>query len=206
MLALRGLPSGTIGSPDRERLDTCFAAFPYEGPVRQLVQALKYRGAVATARIMAELIVERAPPEMLTGALLIPAPAHPARRRARGFNQAALIAREIAAATGVTVCDCLHRDNIRPPQATLSRAERLLLPAGSISVKHSRNGNPEHVFLTDLPAKVVLLDDVTTTGVTLDVCASAIRERYPAGQRPGYRIAIGALTFAGTSAHPAEIK
>jgi predicted amidophosphoribosyltransferase len=198
----------------RSQFNGCFAAYPYEGPARELVQALKFRGAVSAAREMAALIIERVPPGLLEGAVLVPAPAHPSRRRSRGFNQAALLAQEIAAACDLAVADMLIRDRGRAPQATLSRSERLLLPAGSIRVggmrfdqvmaasqKRLANGKS----LAEFPTKVVLLDDVVTTGCTLEICASAIRERYPSGSSKmtsAPMLEVGILTFASTSAHP----
>jgi predicted amidophosphoribosyltransferase len=156
----------------------------------------------------------------------VPVPAHPARRRSRGFNQAALLAHEIAAICELEVHDCLVRDSGVAPQATLSRAERLMLPRDSIRVEsikpEAKKRTTIRKSLAELPTKVVLLDDVTTTGVTLEVCASAIRERYPVGsltkvpihrmdvqdldvpQLDSQQMAIGALTFASTSAHPAR--
>ncbi|MGH2905726.1 MAG: ComF family protein [Solirubrobacterales bacterium] len=204
------LPAGTIAP--RATLDVGFAAFPYEGVARELVHALKFRGAVAVSREMAALMVERVPTGMLTDVVLVPVPAHPANRRSRGYSQTALLARELAAICELPVLDCLVRDSARPPQSTLSRAERLRLPKWSIRAEVPASYRQNPFALAGFPTKVVLLDDVTTTGVTLEVCASAIRERYPAERlseertkewREGDgRAAIGVLAFAGTSAHP----
>jgi predicted amidophosphoribosyltransferase len=207
--AIERLPCGSLSQCTRAQFAASFAAYPYEGPARELVQALKFRGAVAAAREMAALIVERVPVGLLVDSVLVPAPAHPGRHRSRGFNQAALLAHEIAAICDLTVLDCLTRDRTRAPQATLSRTERLTLPVSSIRVgqikprskKRATTGNP----LAIVPTKVVVLDDVTTTGVTLEVCASAIRERFiPPVGNSHLTPAIGALTFASTSAHPAR--
>jgi ComF family protein len=223
------LPHGTLMRATRKHFaDGCFAAYPYEGPARELVQALKFRGAAAAAREMAALVVARVPVGLLNGAALVPVPAHPARHRERGFNQAALLANEISAICELPVLDMLVRDRARPPQSTLSREERLKLPERSVSVKPEVRGVEKRpiteISLGSSPTKVVLVDDVTTTGVTLEVCASAIRERYPTGlsiQQPADRMAhrqsadvqmqfedlkIGALAFASTSAHPAQMK
>jgi predicted amidophosphoribosyltransferase len=213
--AVERLPRGLIAPALRARFSASFAAFPYEGPVREIVQALKFRGAVAAAREMAALMVERVPVGLLEDSVIIPVPAHPSRRRSRGFNQAALLAREIAAICELEVWDCLARDHTQAPQSTLSRDDRLALSPDSIRVAqikpHSKKRTTIGNSLANLPTKVVLLDDVTTTGVTLDICASAIRERYPVGysNHPSHRMAlhqvqIGVLTFASTSAHPAH--
>jgi predicted amidophosphoribosyltransferase len=73
-----------------------WAPVAYDGPAGDLVKALKFHGARRVAREMAALILANAPPTMLAGTL-VPVPLHPARRRTRPFNQAALIAEAIAA-------------------------------------------------------------------------------------------------------------
>jgi competence protein ComFC len=100
------------------------APVAYEGPGRDLVRALKFRGALSLGDEMAALAVASAPSELLRGAL-VPVPLHPARLRRRGFNQAAVLARAISRATGLAVCGCLRRRGPAPPQVGRSRGARL---------------------------------------------------------------------------------
>ncbi|MGH2960012.1 MAG: ComF family protein, partial [Solirubrobacterales bacterium] len=158
------------------------AAFPYEGVVRPLIAALKFRGAVAIARELADLMRPRLPNWLEDAEWIVPVPAHPARRRARGYNQSLLLARALARSTDAKVVDCLRRTQNTSPQSQLSRAKRLEFPRQAISIderilrQHDRNS------LVQIPTKVVLCDDVATTGVTLEVCAQAIREwHHPTG-------------------------
>ena len=138
------------------------AALVYEGPARDLVRALKFRGAVGLADAMAALMIAAAPPGLLSGAL-VPVPLHPLRRRARGFNQAERLTRALGRRTGLPVADCLVRPGVGRRQVGRGRGDRLAGPRGAIKA----GGR--------VPARAVLVDDVVTTGATLSACAAALR-------------------------------
>ncbi|MBI4898644.1 MAG: ComF family protein [Actinobacteria bacterium] len=178
--------------PATGALTALFAAFPMEWPARDLVHALKYRSAVAVANEMARLIAARVPSGMLDGALLVPVPAHPVHQRLRGYNQSLLLARELARVGRLPFCDCLERTSSSPPQTGLPRSRRLALDPAAFRARSQPIRHPRKS--TEFPTNVVLLDDVVTTGVTLEVCAFAIRRRFGSEVR--------ALTFAGAGAHP----
>lgn len=173
------------------------AAFINSGVARDLVLALKFRGEVALAGVMAELMLERLPRAVGDAEWIVPAPPHPARSRVRGYSPATLIARELARRTGARSVECLTRDGARRPQSELARAERLAMPAHSIAVSNAALRHAGIDPLAEFPTNVVVCDEVTTTGVTLELCAQAIRERQPeAGPRQ-----IRFLSFASTEAH-----
>jgi ComF family protein len=139
-----------------------WAPLAYEGPARELVRALKYRGAEALAAGMAAQMAATVPPTFAGGSL-VPVPLHPSRLRRRGFNQAELLARGLAPRTGLELTPCLERRRSQAPQAGRGRAERV---GGSAGV-HVPGGR-------GVPRRALLVDDVVTTGATAAACARAL--------------------------------
>lgn len=161
-----------------------WAPLAYEGPAAALARALKYRGARGLAGPMAAQMVANAPLDLLAvPAALVPVPLHPARRRHRGYNQAALLAAALAQRTGLEVADCLQRSGPRSRQVGRSREQRLAGIEGTIGLPGDRAAPPP-------PPHAVIVDDVATTGATLAACATALRA---AGAR-----SVAAVTFART--------
>jgi ComF family protein len=154
-----------------------WAPVAYAGPARDLVRALKFRGATAVADTMAAQIAANAPTSMLEGAL-VPVPLHPRRLRRRGYNQARLMTDALERRAGLPGADCLRRSGSAATQVGRDRRERRLGPAGSIELR------------VRPPARVLLVDDVATTGATLAACAAALRA---AGSTE-----VAALVFART--------
>lgn len=158
-----------------------WAAVSYEGPARALVRALKFRGAVGLVDAMAAQMAANAPPGLLDGRSLVPVPLHPARRRRRGFNQAEQLAVRLARRAGLALSDCLERSSggARSSQVGRGREERLRAVEGI----RLRAG-------AAVPLRVLLVDDVVTTGSTLAACATAL-------ERAGVR-EVGAVVYART--------
>ncbi len=175
-----GLPllPGLSACPRCRRGRQVFAAGsslgPYEGPLRAAVHALKYSGRRRAAARLAELLLESEAVLRLvaTSDVLVAVPLHPRRLRERGFNQAALIARELAERTARPCCpDALVRRLDTAPQAGLSAAARRKNVRAAFAVR--RRGSVAGKTVT-------LVDDVVTTGATAQACG---RELLAAGAR-----------------------
>lgn len=144
--------------------DRCIAALRYEFPADELIQALKYRGELMLAPVLADLLA-RAVAHAPRPDVILPLPLSPARLRERGFNQAGEIARPLARRLDVRLdLDTLVRVRDTAPQARLSAAER------------SRNVRGAFACLSRLAGlHVAVVDDVMTSGATLSEAAKALK-------------------------------
>jgi ComF family protein len=149
----------------RERfIDRARAIGAYDGALRAVIHALKYDGRRSLARPLGALMRDRGA-QVLDGAVCaVPVPLHLSRRRHRGFNQADDLARHV----GLPVCRALRRVRATPTQTGLPAARR--------------HRNVRNAFATTRAAAaltgaiVLVIDDVSTTGATLEACARALKE------------------------------
>jgi len=145
------------------------SAFVYEEPVRGLIHSLKYRGATSLAAPLGRRMADAWSKLHLQTDVLIPVPLHPRRELRRGYNQSLLLAQSMGLAIQIAVTgDTLRRSRDTASQTHLNRAER----------RH----NVENAFLCDNDRmirgkRVTLVDDVATTGATLEACAGVLREQ-----------------------------
>jgi ComF family protein len=136
----------------------------YEGSLRNIIHAFKYEGRRSLARRLAAMMRARSPEIFADVGATVPVPLHPSRRRSRGFNQAHDLARHL----GLPVVHALRRTRATATQADLPAAERY----GNVRGAFAPTGNA-----ASLRGSVVLVvDDVMTTGATLESCARVLRE------------------------------
>ncbi len=144
------------------------AAVSYEGPVRSLLHALKYQSVKAIGVYCGQLLFYTASIPSVN--LVTAVPLHRDRQRWRGFNQSQVIAETLAKLLNVPYSNLLERHCFSKTQASLSDPQaRLQNVAGSFKLSSS-------LINSDLnQEKILLIDDVTTTGATLNECAFVLK-------------------------------
>jgi ComF family protein len=151
-------------------MDAVVFAAPYAGTARELVQRFKYRADFAAGRMLSDLLAERVAAAFPGGAgvdLLVPVPLHRRRLAGRGFNQAALLARDVGRRLGLPVgVATLARARATRNLAGLHPEERVNELREAFTVR--RQG-------VAAGARVLLVDDVLTTGATVSGCSHALK-------------------------------
>jgi ComF family protein len=145
----------------------CFGA--YEGPLRELVHLFKYGKVRSLARPLGNLLAAALPLDESFDAIA-PVPLHWRRQWQRGFNQSELLARNIAGRTGIPVVLALRRLRSTSAQAGLNNAGRRQNVAGAFACRRGAR------WARRIQAKrILLVDDVMTTGSTAAACALALK-------------------------------
>ncbi len=154
--------------------DGIAAATLYNPVSRKLVLAFKHGGRIALAAMLARLIAARLP-DLPDGSVIVPVPLHRWRLWRRGFNQAALLARELERmGKGRLIPDGLVRSKSTPALGGLSATARARMLRGAIAV-HRR------AAAQIAGTHVVLVDDVLTSGATTNACVKALKKAGASG-------------------------
>ena len=170
-----------IESPEEELCEDCagsrrsyvkgFPVFNYMPPLSDALMALKYGGRQEYALFYGEEIYRAYGSEMKACGIdaLVPVPLHPKKLLSRGYNQAELIAASLGKCLGVEVRnDILKRVSFTTPQKQLGNTER---------EKNLRKAFKAYDDIKDLPETVLLVDDIYTTGSTIEACTIACMEK-----------------------------
>jgi len=148
-------------------IDGIRSAVIFEGPLREAIHHLKYRGKTSLAVPLGAFLSARWQADPLPADAIVPVPLHASRTRERGYNQSTLLAEQLSRASGLPLTESmLKRVRATTPQVTLNAAERKLnvCDAFQASGEVARG------------RRVLLVDDICTTGATLEACSIALRQ------------------------------
>ena len=151
----------------RQQLCKVRCAVWFDGPVRRAVHALKYEGRFGVAKPLAKLMMQAAPNWRPKADLIVPVPLHAQRHAKRTYNQSELVAKQLSAEYGIPVAatSLLRRRNTTP-QVTLKSDERV----------HNMKNAFHAVESIIKGRRVLLIDDVVTTGATIYASAEALQQ------------------------------
>jgi len=144
-----------------------------EGPLRRAVYGLKYDHIRELAEPLGDMLANYYQTTPLPTDVIIPVPLHRRRQRERGYNQSALLAQHLGSATEIPVrCDLLQRHRYTRSQTRLTAQQRSRNVKGAFSCAKQPD-----LAKAISGKKVLLIDDVATTGATLRACAQALRNQ-----------------------------
>jgi competence protein ComFC len=138
------------------------------GIVRDLIHRFKYGGEVWLGSLLSDVLAQGLLDPRLRGRsfdAVVPVPLHPLRKREREFNQAEVLSRELARKSELTFCEALERVRYTVTQTHFDRRRRM---------QNLRNAFTVHRNATVQGKDVLLIDDVLTTGSTLDECSRVL--------------------------------
>jgi len=149
------------------KIDGIRSPFRFDGTMREAIHQLKYRNLRVLAVPLAKLLQDYLITDPMPAEVLVPVPLHQKRLRERGYNQSSLLARQLGKLANLPIADdCLIRQRHAPPQArTATVEERRSNVTDAFACRDHR--------LRD--KQVLLIDDVSTSGATLDACAAALK-------------------------------
>ncbi len=147
------------------RFDASRAPYIYEGPVSAMIKALKYKGCFSLVPILTELLTDFWPDLQWEADLIVPVPLSEKRRAERGFNQSELIGKSFSRETGIpTDPRALMKIRHTAQQVGLNAAERMSNLSGAFAA--------EPILVRG--KRILLLDDVMTTGSTFAECSAVL--------------------------------
>jgi competence protein ComFC len=150
--------------------ENAVSAFRSRGIARRIILDFKYGGQIQLRHLIASWLFVALEDDRLRGQefdLIVPVPLHPARERQRGFNQAALLAESLSARMSIQTRPILERTRYTTTQTAFDRTERMENLRGAFRLRKSADVRQ---------LRVLLIDDVLTTGSTLSECARVLKK------------------------------
>ena len=154
---------------ERTEIDGIRAPFLFDNVVRKAIHQLKYHNLKAISSCLAQFLADCLTANALPGEILVPVPLHLKRLNQRGYNQASLLAQEMSKLADLPVIEnCLIRVNEAQPQVRTTNAE-----------ERRKNVIDAFVCRDDRVSgkQIILIDDVCTSGATLESCARALKNK-----------------------------
>jgi ComF family protein len=148
---------------ERYSYDRLWVIFPYSGKYRKLLTMYKFHKNLSLANLLAERILEVLNDPLLKDAVIVPVPPRPGKIKDAGWDQVDYLVKRLAQLSKVSICRCLKRTKSKI-QKSLDRAHRIENLKGRILV------------CAKVPKTVLVIDDVITTGSTMEVCSSVLKE------------------------------
>lgn len=145
-----------------KEVNRVFPLFPYDMLGQELLAAWKIAGNFCLTSLFASCIAREL--KLFPGFILVPVPPRPGKIRKKGWDQIELLSRELSKNYGVTVFSCLKRFS-QIQQKGLGREARAVNLKGNI-----------RCVKTSVPKKIIILDDLMTTGATVETCAAVLKE------------------------------
>ena len=169
----RSQASGIVCPDCRQRqteIDGIRSPFRFDEVIRKAIHQLKYRNLKAISPCLAELLADYIRSNSLPGEALVCVPLHPRRLRERGYNQSSLLAKELGKSIDLPVIeDCLIRVKQAQPQVrAVDVDERRRNVADAFVCRDEKVGGKQ----------IILIDDVCTSGATLESCAAALKNKH----------------------------
>ena len=153
----------------KTEIDGIRSPFLFDNVMRKAIHQLKYHNLKAISSCLAQFLADYLVANPLPGEILVPVPLYPKRLKQRGYNQSSLLAREVSKLTNLPVIEsCLIRVKEAQPQARTTNVEQ-------------RRKNVSDAFIcrdeTVNGKQIILIDDVCTSGATLESCARTLKNR-----------------------------
>lgn len=150
-------------------LNELYSCFQYSGPIQKLIKAFKYQSVISAANLAGEIIYHNS--SLPKASLITAVPLHHTRERERGFNQSIIIAKSLAKFAQLQFAEVLTRVVNSTHQASIKNKERRLT-----HLKNHFAIKSDFELSTFKRQPIIIVDDVFTTGATLNECAKTLKE------------------------------